>query len=100
MTVADPTLIVSINTDVIVMIGSPEDFYLKTTNPEHKNLVIHHMEHVTYVPLIPGEPSWVFGSGKGSYLRIVAAMVAVNPSVAVIREAPEIVWRELEEVFD
>lgn len=95
MTINDPSLIVSINEDLIILIGTPDDFYLKTTNPDHKNQVLYFMQHKTWVPLIPGGPSWKFASSGRTLIGIAAAMVAVNPSVAVLREAPEPLWREL-----
>lgn len=100
MTVEDPSLVVSVNRDIIIFMGTPEDFYIRTTNPEHKELVRYYMEHKVEVPIMYGAVSWNYTTGKSSLMSILASMIAVDSSVAIIREAPEEIWVELEEQFD
>lgn len=98
MTVKDPTIIVTVNNEVIVFVGTPESYVLQSDNKEYVKTVKHHMEHVEHVPLIQGMPYELFPTGKNSFLEVTAAMVSVNPGQALIVEAPEEVLKALNDV--
>lgn len=95
MTVKDPTIVVDINGELIIFIGTPENFVLQSENADYASEAEANMERIREVPLIHGMPYKLFPTGKDTFLEITAAIVAINPGHAVIAEAPEEVLAEL-----
>lgn len=96
MTVQDPTIIVNIDEELVVLIGTPEDFTIQSHNPEFVKAAKANMERIKQVPLIPGQPRKTFPTGKSTYLELAASIIAINPGQAIIETAPAEVLDALE----
>lgn len=89
MTVKDPTIIVEIDGNTIIAVGTPESFIIKSTKPEYASAAKANTLKTLEVPLIHGMPYLTFPTGKATLAQITASMVAVNPGQAIIIDAPE-----------
>lgn len=96
MTVQDPAIIVNIDEELVVLIGTPDNFTIQSHNPELVKAAKANMERIKQVPLIPGQPHKTFPTGKGTYLQLVASIAAINPGIAIIEAAPAEVTEALE----
>jgi len=96
MTQPDPIIVVEINNERIVLVGTPESFVIQSDNKEYVKTAKNNMQHVRKVPLIQGMPYKLFPTGDSTYLELTAAIVAVNPGDAIILQAPEEVLAALQ----
>jgi hypothetical protein len=95
MTRNDPTIVVEIDDELIVLVGNPESFVIQSDNPEYVKKAKAYTENVKSVQLIHGMPYKVFPTGKTTFLELTASLVAVDPGQAVILTAPDEVLNAL-----
>jgi hypothetical protein len=98
MTVQDPQIVVEINNERIVLVGTPEDFVLQSDNKEYLKTVKESMDRPRSVPLIHGMPYALFQTGRSTFLELTASLVSANAGQAIILDAPDEVTDELDKV--
>jgi ketopantoate hydroxymethyltransferase len=98
MTKADPQVVVSVNNDIVILVGTPESFVIQSNNKEYVKAAKANTEKSNQVPLLQDVPFVTFPTGKSTLLELVASIVAIDPAQAVILEAPEEVTKALEDV--
>ena len=95
MTVQDPTIVVQVEDDLVVFVGTPEEHVIQSDNKELIKTVKANMERVRQVALIHDMPYLLFPSGNSTFLEITAALVSANPGQSVILTAPDEVLKAL-----
>lgn len=89
MTVQDSRIVVDLDGEPLIFVGSPERYTLRSARQSDVEAAKQAIAEPTETPVLPGRPEEMVSTGGDSLLGILAAMVSVDFGRATILEMPD-----------